>query len=117
LGSSRGWSSSHINLTFRNQAALRSEIVVQQRNNKCTNNIINYEAILLGLCKLWAIGVQRCILHTDSKVVAGQIEKECIAREPTLENYLSLVRRMDFFSRPSPSNTLTETRTLKMANS
>jgi hypothetical protein len=27
-------------------------------------------------------------------VVTGQIEKECIAREPTLERYLALVRRM-----------------------
>jgi ribonuclease HI len=67
--------------------------------NKCTNNIAEYEAILLGLCKLRAIGVQRCILLTDSKVVAGQIEKECIAREPTLEKYLSLVRRMKNFFR------------------
>jgi hypothetical protein len=25
----------------------------------------------------------------------GQIEKECIAREPTLERYLALVRRME----------------------
>jgi ribonuclease HI len=49
---------------------------------------------LLVLCKLWAIGVWRFILYIDSKVVAGQIEKECIAREPTLEKYLSLVRRM-----------------------
>jgi hypothetical protein len=39
--------------------------------------------------------VQRCTLRTDSKVVAGQIEKECIAREPTLEIYLTLVRRME----------------------
>jgi ribonuclease HI len=51
----------------------------------------------LGLCKLRAIGVQRCILRTNSKVVAGQIEKECIAREPTLDKYLALVRRMDNF--------------------
>jgi ribonuclease HI len=43
--------------------------------NKCTNDIVEYEAILLGLQKLKAIGVQRCILCTDSKVVAGQIEK------------------------------------------
>jgi ribonuclease HI len=50
---------------------------------------------LLGLRKLRVIGVQRCILHTYSKVVAGQIEKECIAREPTLEKYLALVRRME----------------------
>jgi ribonuclease HI len=63
--------------------------------DKCTNNIAEYEAILLGLCKLRAIGVQTCTMCTDSKVVAGQIEKECIAREPTLERYLALVRRME----------------------
>jgi hypothetical protein len=33
----------------------------------------------------------------NSKVVARQIEKECIAREPTLKKYLSLVRRMGIF--------------------
>jgi hypothetical protein len=38
--------------------------------NKCTNNIAEYEAILLGLHKLRAIGVQTCTLCTDSKVVA-----------------------------------------------
>jgi ribonuclease HI len=63
--------------------------------DKCTNNIAKYEAILMGLRKLRVIGVQICILHTDSKVVAGQIEKECIGREPTLERYLSMVRRME----------------------
>jgi ribonuclease HI len=51
----------------------------------CTNNIIEYEAIWLRLHKLMTIGVQRCILCTDSKVVAGQIKKECIVREPTLK--------------------------------
>jgi ribonuclease HI len=66
-------------------------------SDKCTNNIAEYEAILLGLQKLRAISVQRCILHTDSKVVAGQIEKESIAREPTLKIYLVLVRRMESF--------------------
>jgi ribonuclease HI len=65
--------------------------------DKCTNNIAEYEAILLGLRKLRAIGVQSCILRTDSKVVARQIEKKYIAREPTLEKYLSLVRRMENF--------------------
>jgi ribonuclease HI len=37
------------------------------------------------------------VLCTDSKVVLGQIEKECIAREPTLERYLALVRRMESY--------------------
>jgi hypothetical protein len=36
-----------------------------------------------------------CILHTNSKVVVGQIEKECIVRESTLEKYLALVRKME----------------------
>jgi ribonuclease HI len=88
-----------------------------KETDKCTNNITEYEAILLGLRKLRAIRVQRCILRTDSNVVARQIKKECIAREPTLEKYLALVRRMKFFSRVSPSSTLTETRTLKLMNS
>jgi ribonuclease HI len=63
--------------------------------DKCTNKIIEYEAILLGLQKLRAIGVQRCIICTNCKVVAGEIEKECITREPTLKKYLALVRRME----------------------
>jgi ribonuclease HI len=54
--------------------------------DKCTNSIVEYEAILLGLHKLRDISVQRCILRTDSTVVAGQIEKECISREPILKN-------------------------------
>jgi hypothetical protein len=36
-------------------------------------------------------------LCTDSKVVAGQIEKECIAREPIIERYSALVRRMESY--------------------
>jgi ribonuclease HI len=68
-----------------------------KETDKCTNNITEYEAILLGLHKLRAIRVQRCILHTDSEVAAGQIENKCIAREPTLEKYLALVKRLEFF--------------------
>jgi ribonuclease HI len=51
----------------------------------------------LGLRKLGDIAVQTCILHIDSKVVAGPLEKECIVREPTLERYLALVRRMESY--------------------
>jgi ribonuclease HI len=65
--------------------------------DKCTNNIAEYEAILLGLRKLRAIGVQTCTLRTDTKNVAGQIEKECITRGPTRERYLSLVKRIESY--------------------
>jgi ribonuclease HI len=59
-----------------------------------TNNIVEYEAVLLGLHMLRVMGVQNCILRIDSMVIAGRIEKECIARGCTLERYLALIRRM-----------------------
>jgi ribonuclease HI len=65
--------------------------------DKCSYNIAEYEAVLLGLRKLRALGVQYCIVKTDSKVVASQIEKECITRDDTLERYLATVRRMERF--------------------
>jgi pyruvoyl-dependent arginine decarboxylase (PvlArgDC) len=45
------------------------------------------------------MGVQYCTLKTDSKVVAGQIEMECMARDTTLERYLAVVRRMENYSK------------------
>jgi ribonuclease HI len=59
--------------------------------DKCSNNI----AVLLGLRRLRAIGGQHCIQKTDTKVVASQIKKECMARDETLERYLPAVRRME----------------------
>jgi ribonuclease HI len=72
-----------------------SAILVSPSRIKCTNNIAEYEPILLGLHKLRAIGVQTCTLCTDSKVVVGQLEKECITRGPTLKRYWALIRRME----------------------
>jgi CRISPR/Cas system-associated protein Cas10 (large subunit of type III CRISPR-Cas system) len=46
---------------------------------------------------LRALRVQHCIMKTDLKVVASQIEKECIARDETLERYLAAMRRMEKF--------------------
>jgi hypothetical protein len=40
-------------------------------SNRCTNNIAEYEAVILGLRKLRALGVTTCIVKTDSKVVAS----------------------------------------------
>jgi hypothetical protein len=41
------------------------------------------------------MGVQYCTLKTYSKVVASQIEKECMARDATLERYLAVIRRIE----------------------
>jgi hypothetical protein len=43
--------------------------------------------------------VQNCIIKTDSKVIAMQIEKEFIARDSTLQKYLALIRRLENYFR------------------
>lgn len=60
-----------------------------------TNNIVEYKAVLLGLRKLRALGVRRCIIKSESQVVVGHVEKEFIAKEPELVKYLAAVRRME----------------------
>jgi ribonuclease HI len=60
-------------------------------SDRCTNNIAEYEAVILGLRNLKALGVTTCIIKTDSKVVAGQIEKDYSAKDPALMQYLTAV--------------------------
>jgi ribonuclease HI len=61
----------------------------------CTNNIAEYEALLLGLRKLRAMGIRRAILKTDSQVIVGHVDKSSKARDPKLEKYLDAVRRLE----------------------
>jgi ribonuclease HI len=61
----------------------------------CTNNIAEYEALLLGLRKLRAMGIRRAILKTDYQVIAGHVDKSSKARDPKLERYLDTVRRLE----------------------
>jgi ribonuclease HI len=55
---------------------------------QCTNNIAEYEAILLGLHKAKAMGIQRLVIKTDAQTVAGHIEKYYKVRDPELVKYL-----------------------------
>jgi ribonuclease HI len=57
----------------------------------CTNNIVEYEDVLLGLRKLRAMGIRRKILKSDSQVITGQVGKSSKARDQKLEKYLDIV--------------------------
>jgi ribonuclease HI len=61
----------------------------------CTNNIAEYEALLLGLRKLKAMGIRRAILKTNSQVISGHVDKSSKVRDPKLEKYLDVVRRLE----------------------
>jgi ribonuclease HI len=52
---------------------------------RCTNNIVEYKAILLGLTKLKTMGVKNVILKYDSQVIIGHVDKSSKARSPALE--------------------------------
>jgi hypothetical protein len=59
------------------------------------NNTTDYEALLLALRKMKALGQQTFIIRTDSKVIQEHIEKESEARNPVLMKYLEKVREME----------------------
>jgi ribonuclease HI len=48
-----------------------------------------------GLQKLKAMGIRRAILKTDSQVISGHVDKSSKARDPNLEKYLDIVRRLE----------------------
>lgn len=60
-----------------------------------TNNATEYEAILLGLRKAKAMGIRRLLIRTDSKLVAGHIDKSFEAKEEGMKRYLEAVRSME----------------------
>jgi ribonuclease HI len=62
---------------------------------KCTNNIAEYEAVLLGLRKVKAMGIRRVVLKSDSQVIIGHVDKSSKVKDPKLEKYLDTVRRME----------------------
>jgi hypothetical protein len=64
-------------------------------SDRCINNVAEYEAVILGLRKLRALSVTTCIIKIDSKVVAGQVEKEYSAKDLALMQYLTAVRSIE----------------------
>jgi hypothetical protein len=62
---------------------------------QCANNIAEYEATLLGLRKLNAMGIIRTILNSESQVITGHVNKSSRARDLKLEKYLNIVWRME----------------------
>ena len=63
--------------------------------NGCTNNVAEYEGLLLGLHKARALGAQRLTIRSDSELITGQINKSNRALKPELAKYLAAVRSME----------------------
>jgi ribonuclease HI len=64
-------------------------------SDRCTNNTTEYEALLLGLRKVQALGASNFLVKCDTEVIKDHVEKESEAKEPELVKYLSEVRKME----------------------
>jgi ribonuclease HI len=62
---------------------------------RATNNIAEYEGLILGLNKAKALGARTLLIKTDSQLVAGQVKKEYMVRELELVKYLAMVRALE----------------------
>jgi ribonuclease HI len=65
--------------------------------DNCTNNMAEYEGLLLALRKARAVGARRLVILTDSELVAGHIGKTYKAKKPDMMKYLQAVRSMEKF--------------------
>jgi ribonuclease HI len=64
-------------------------------SDRCTNNTTEYEALLLGLRKVKALGASNFLVKCDAKVIKDHVEKESEAKEPELVKYLAEVCKME----------------------
>ena len=63
----------------------------------CTNNVAEYEGLLLGLRKARALGARWLSIGFDSELITGHINKTNRALKPELSKYLAAVRSMERF--------------------
>ena len=61
----------------------------------CTNNVAEYEGLLLGLRKAQALGVRRLSIRSNSELITNHIGKTYRALKPELAKYLTAMRSME----------------------
>jgi ribonuclease HI len=62
---------------------------------KETNNIAEYEGLILGLNKAKASGAKFLLIKIDSQIVVGQVEKEYLGHNQELAKYLGVMRGLE----------------------
>jgi hypothetical protein len=77
-----------------NSKARYSESHSYKLNFQCTNNIAEYEALMLGLKLLKKLGAKRISVRGDSELIIKQIKGEYSAKHPRLRAYRNVV--LDF---------------------
>jgi ribonuclease HI len=60
-------------------------------NFQCTNNVAEYEALMLGLKPLKKVGAKQIMVRGDSELIIKKIKGEYYAKHPRLRAYKNVV--------------------------
>jgi ribonuclease HI len=82
---------------LKSPSGIKLHYVLRLNCDNCTNNMAEYEGLLLALRKARAVGERRLVILTDSELVAGHIGKTYKAKKPDMMKYLQAVRSMEKF--------------------
>lgn len=61
---------------------------------RMTNNMAEYEALLIALKKAVNAGIERVCIYTDSQLVANQVSGVYKVKNPVLGAYISRIKKM-----------------------
>lgn len=75
----------------------RSKLCSYKLVFECTNNMVEYEALILGLKVLEELGAKRIVVHGASELIINQIKGIYQAKHPRLRAYRNLV--LDLFEK------------------
>ena len=59
-----------------------------------TNNEAEYEALLIRLSLVKALGAKNIIVQTDSQLIIEQVKGDYEAKEERMQKYLKIVKRL-----------------------
>jgi ribonuclease HI len=82
---------------LKSPSGIKLRYALRLNCDNCTNNMAEYEGLLLALRKARAVGARRLVILTNSELVAGHIGKTYKAKKPDMMKYLQAVRSMEKF--------------------
>jgi ribonuclease HI len=80
---------------LKSPSGIKLRYALRLNYDNCTNNVAEYEGLLLALRKARAAGARRLVILTDSELVAFHIGKTYKAKNPDMMKYLQAVRSME----------------------
>jgi hypothetical protein len=75
-------------VVLKSSYGIKLQYALRLNCDNCTNNMAEYEGLLLALRKARAVGARRLVILTDSELVAGHIGKTYKAKKPDMMKYL-----------------------------